>query len=309
MKLTQDKLFGYGAILISAVMFGTYGVWSHLMGPTFGPFYQAWVRSVITIAILLPIMLKTKSFRKIQKEDLFSVGIFVAFSVCTQVPLYYAFNHAPIGAVQLIFYSVYVITAYLTGSIYLKEKITRTKLVAMGLALLGLAVVFGVSALSFAPLGLALAAFNGVASGGEVSTTKKISDKYPPVFIAFISWVATFLVHLPISLAIGEKQVPLTFSMPWLWLLLYATVSAGSFWLVIEGFRHVDASIGSLIGLSEILFAIIFGALIFQQNLSLSTAIGGALVISAGVFPDLVDLYRRSRGKRFVESADPIRQI
>ena len=298
-------LKGYSIILLSAVLFGTYGVWSELMGPTFQPFYQAWVRSVIILLIMLPFMLKSKSFRKIDRKDWSYVGVFIAFCVCTQVPLYYAFNHAPIGNVQLIFYSMFVITAYLFGRFYLEETITKVKFVAMLLALFGLAIVFGQSILVFAPLGLALAAFNGVASGGETSSTKKVSGKYSPALLVFWGWIFTFLTHLLLSLLLGEKQLMPAVNQAWLWLLVYAAVNAAAFWLSVTGYKYVDASIASLIGLSEVIFAIIFGAIIFGQGITWSVYVGGALILLAVILPDLLDIIHHKHTKIPIE---PIRE-
>lgn len=298
--------FGYLTILSSAILFGTYGVWSRLMGPSFEPFYQAWVRSLLIMAIMLPFMIGTKSFKKIERKDWPAMSVFIAFCVCTQVPLYYAFNHAPIGAVQLIFYSVFVITAYTVGRFYLGETITKIKLLAMGLSFAGLAVVFGVSTISFAPLGLLLAAANGVASGGEVSSTKKLSDKYPPALVVFWGWIFTFLLHLPISLLIGERQTAPALNHAWLWLVVYSVVNAAAFWLVIEGYRHVDASIGSLVGLSEVVFAILFGAVIFHQHLTWSLGLGAIFILAAAMLPDARNILQ---AKHVAKAVEPIREL
>ena len=305
----RPRLAGYVAIFASAILFGTYGVWSHLMGSTFQPFYQAWARSLIVVIVMLPLMFWTKSFRKIAKADIPAFAFYIAFCVCTQVPLYYAFNHASIGAAQLIFYAVFVITAYIVGTFYLGEKITKVKLAAIVLAFVGLCVVFGSSVLAFAPLGLILAGVNGIASGGEVSSTKKISGRYPPLLIAFVGWSATVVVHLPLSILLGEKQWVPAFTLEWLWLFVYAIVGMVAFWLVVEGYRHVDASIGSLLGLSEIIFAIIFGALIFHQSLTVAVVIGGLIILSAGMLPDIADLYLARKAKRINRASEPIREL
>jgi len=292
---TRSRLGGYGIILLSSLLFGSYGVWSRLMGASFQPFYQAWVRSAIILLLMLPFMVIGKSFRKPAKDDLRKIGVYILFCVFTQVPLYFAFNNAPIGTVQLIFYSVFVITVFLVGSKYLGERITRVKITSLALAFVGLLIIFGVSAISFAPLGLFLAALNGVASGGEVATSKKIPDHYPPALIAFWGWVFTLGIHLPISLLIGERQPLPTLSSAWLWLILYSIVNAAAFWLVITGFRRVDASIGSLIGLMEVVFAVVFGSIIFHEALTLDVLIGGVLIISAAMLPDLYDLSQKRR--------------
>lgn len=302
-KQHRASTLGYGLILASAILFGTYGIWSRLMGETFDPFYQAWVRGIIIIALMVPLMLKGKSFRRIERKDWPQVGLYIAFTIFTQVPLYYAFNNAPIGTVQLIFYAMLVVTAYIVGRVYLGERITKIKLVSVILAFGGLAIVCGVSVIAFAPLGLALAALNGVAAGGEIATSKKISDKYSPALLIFWGWVFTIATHLPLSLLLGEAQPVPQFNEVWLWLLIYALVNAAAFWLVMTGFKFVDASIGSLIGLMEVVFGILFGALIFHEAITWSVWAGGALIIFAAMLPDLLDLIKSKRPSKPAELA------
>ncbi len=293
-------------ISVAALLFGTYGVWSRLLGDTFEPFYQTWVRSLLVIVIMLPFMIKGKSFRKISRSDWPALAVFIGFCIFTQVPLYYAFNHAPIGTVQLIFYSMFVITAYAVGRLYLGETLTKVKLISILIAFCGLALVFGASLIAFAPLALLLAAVNGIASGGEVSSSKKASDKYPPALIVFYGWLATLVTHFPLSIALGEPQVSVHFDYAWLWMLVYAAVNASAFWLVIVGFRYVDASIGSLIGLMEVVFGVVFGAIIFHEVLSPSIYIGGLLIIIAAMLPDLVNIVQNKRTK---EPVEPVRTL
>lgn len=294
---------GYSLILASAILFGTYGIWSRLMGDTFDPFYQAWVRGLVIIVVMLPLMIVGKSFRKIERKDWPQVGLYMAFTIFTQVPLYYAFNTLPIGTAQLVFYAMFVIAAYIVGRVYLGERITKTKLLSMILAFVGLAVVCGVSAIAYAPLGLALAALNGVAAGGEISSSKKVSGKYSPALLIFWGWVLTIATHLPLSLLLGEAQPVPQFNEAWLWLLVYALVNAAAFWLVIVGFKFVDASIGSLIGLMEVVFGIVFGALIFHETITWSVWVGGALIIFAAMLPDLLNLIKSKRPSRPTEPA------
>jgi drug/metabolite transporter (DMT)-like permease len=284
-----------GSLLVfaSAVLYGTYGVWSRLMGDNFQPFYQTWVRSLIIILLMTPLMLASRSFRKIERADYPLVALFVGFCIFTQVPLYYAFNHAPIGAVQLIFYSVFIITAYVMGRFYLGEKITKVKLISMALAFVGLAFVFGDTVITFAPLGLALAAFNGVASGGEMSSSKRPSVKYPPALLAWWGWVFTLLLHLPISLLIGEHQVSIHLSTSWLWLLVYSVVNMSAFWISLIGFSYVDASVASIIGLAEVIWAVVFGALIFGESLTVAVYLGGTLILVAAALPDVTEILQR----------------
>ena len=103
-----------------------------------------------------------------------------------------------------------------------------------------------------------------------------------------------------------EKQIPVSFDQAWLWLVIYSLVNAAAFWLVIVGFRYVDASIGSLIGLMEVVFAVIFGAIIFHEELSISVYVGGVLILFAAMLPDLINIIQHKKPKSAVE---PVREL
>ena len=113
-------------ILASAALFGSYGIWSKEMGKDFGIFFQGWTRSAIILILLLPIVLRKKAYM-FKKEDLKWVLVSVIFGAATQVPLYYAFNHTTIGTALVLFYAMFVITAYLAGRLFLGEEITKVK--------------------------------------------------------------------------------------------------------------------------------------------------------------------------------------
>ena len=56
---------------------------------------------------------------------------------------------------------------------------------------------------------------------------------------------------------------------------------------MIWGFKHIDAQIGSLIMLSEILFGILIGYLFFKETITIFTLLGGIFIITAIVLPQI----------------------
>lgn len=280
-------------ILASAFCFASYGVWSRLLGHHFGIFFQGWVRSAIILIALLPILKMGNKFKPIAHNDRKWFAITMIFTVFTQAPLYFAFNHLALGTATLIFYALFLITSYLTGWLFLSEKMTSVKILSSILALIGLFLTFGLSLAVFSVTAMLLAALNGIASGGEVATSKKSTQKYSSLQLTAYSWVLILATHLPLSIMAGETQLMPAFNFEWLAMLGYALSGLAGFWLVIEGFKHVDASIGSLIGLLEIPFSIFFGVLLFQDNLTLPIISGGVIIITAAVLPDLYALKHR----------------
>jgi drug/metabolite transporter (DMT)-like permease len=164
---------------------------------------------------------------------------------------------------------------------------SRVKIFSLFLSLLGLFVIFGFSLEIFSTLALLGALFNGVASGGEVATSKKSTPHYSSVHLTLYSWIFILVTHLPLSWLLGEKQLLPAWNLEWLAMLGYAVSGLAGYWLVIEGFKYVDASIGSLIGLIEILIAAGFGVLFFHDHLTLEVLVGGAIILVAAALPDI----------------------
>ena len=73
----------------------------------------------------------------------------------------------------------------------------------------------------------------------------------------------------------------------WLWQLGYTVASMLAFWLIIEGLKYVEAGIGGLLGLLEIIFSIVFGIFLFGEELSSKVIIGGCLILVAAALPHL----------------------
>jgi drug/metabolite transporter (DMT)-like permease len=288
--LTVSKMTGYSMILASSLCFGFYGVWSRLLGKEFGVFYQGWVRSAIILIVLLPIAIIGKHMKPIKKPHRKWLITTMVFTIFTQAPIYFAFNHLPLGTATFIFYGFFLLTSYFIGWLFLSEKINRVKVVSFFLALLGLLMTFGLSLSAFSLGAMILAALSGIACGGEVATSKKTTDRYSSLLLTTYSWIFILLTHLPLSLIVGERQIVPELNQEWLAMLGYAASGLGGFWLIIEGFKYVDASIGGLIGLLEIIFSVFFGIFFFDDRLTIPVVVGGIIIILAAVLPDIYAL-------------------
>jgi drug/metabolite transporter (DMT)-like permease len=285
MKISNFK--GHIFVFLSALLFGSYGLWAVLLGNDFGVFFQGYVRAFLVLLILVPIAIYTRNWQKISVEDWKKYAWCILFGIFTQAPLYYAFQNAGVGISSLIFFASFLITSYVIGGALLKEKFTTVKIISLVVAIIGLAFTFFKSIEVFSLFALLLAAINGIASGGEVSTTKLVPEKFGALQTSILVWTGIFITHLPLSFLFGERQILPTFDIHWFAMLGFTLAGVIAFWLVIEGFKYVDASIGGLIGLLEIVFAIIFGALFFSEEITLPIIVGSLLIISAVIIPNI----------------------
>jgi drug/metabolite transporter (DMT)-like permease len=277
-------------ILASTIMFGSYGVWSVLIGNSFGVFYQGWTRTLLIAVVLFPIVYFRKEIVRIKKQDWKWLSVFLISTSLTQAPIFYAFTHMDIGTATLLFFVGMILTMYVFGFIFLGEKLTRIKIISLVIACVGLYVTFSFSIIAFSLLAAAMALLNGVATGVELASSKKLTGSYSPLYVTWLSWAVIAVTNMVASLALGEVQYMPALSLAWLYLGIYAVVSLLGFWFAIEGYKNTEASVGGLLGLLEVIFAVIFGLVLFNQPLSLQVALGAILILLAAALPHFVSL-------------------
>lgn len=284
----NTKLKGIIFITLSAVCFGSYGIWSRMMGNAFDDYSQAWIRGILLLVILFPLGIITKQLKKIRKQD---IVWFAAISIgggFNQAPYFYAFNKLDIGTATLLFYASLTLAGYFWGKISFFEKLTAVKLLSLGLAIVGLCMIFTFS-LSLQTMLPALAAvIAGFMGGTEVSLSKKISHRYSTLQTILTIFATMLLGNFLVSVALGNITIPtLVLSGAWLGELGYTASMLLAMYFVVIGFKYIEASVGSVVGLSEILFAALFGWLFFKEVLTLSTFIGGLFIICAAALPNI----------------------
>lgn len=290
-NLTSNKS-GRGAlfILLSSLLFGSYGVWSKLIGGSFGVFYQSWVRALLICLFLLPILYFTKQIIPFKRADWKWLAVFLIFTSFTTAPIFYAFTHMTISTAYLLFFVGMLLTMYIVGFLFFGEKMTPIKLIALLIAFIGLYTVFSFSVESFLPLAAFMALLNGIASGGEIAFSKKLSVSYSPLYLSWLSWVAILFTNGIASIVIGETQYIPSFDPAWLYLVAYAATGIIGFWLVIKGMQYLESSIGGLLTPMEVVFGILFGILIFHESITPRILFGGMLIIIAAILPHLYQL-------------------
>jgi drug/metabolite transporter (DMT)-like permease len=118
MNQSSSKNKGLIYILLSTIMFGSYGLWSKLIGNDFGVFYQGWTRTFLIALILFPIVLYRREIIFIQKKDRKWMSVFLISTSLTQAPIFYAFNHMDIGTATLLFFVGMTLMMYIIGFIF-----------------------------------------------------------------------------------------------------------------------------------------------------------------------------------------------
>ncbi len=201
-----------------------------------------------------------------------------AVGYATQTTLYFAaLERLPVGVLVLLLY-VYPVFVVLLAWLLERERPTQTALLAMGLALVGIALTTDLSG-QVGLLGVLLALASAAVYATYLLVSARVSRVSDPVRISGYVFVGAALSFTALAWLDGRFQVP--GSLPDWGLLLGISTVATVFpvVLIFVGLRRIRATQASIVSMLEPLFTIALGVLILGERLSLAQLLGGSLVL------------------------------
>lgn len=281
--MTKHHLTGMTSLIGATFLYATVGFISKYIGYTLPLYYQSWTKYLL--ASLL-IVWSYKSWKTIAKTSWIWIILRMLAGSVSFLLFFVTVNVLPVSLSYFIFYGGMTIAGFTLGAVMFREKTTVLRWLSLSLAFLGLILVYGVGVSLHGPLFVLLAFLSGVSSAFWGISTKKITE-YPALQLTFLDNALAVPLFMAVSFAMKEPW-PLTQVSPAQGAsLLTGILFIVTALLVIRGFRNLDAQLGSLIMLSEIVFVLIFDAILFKTVPSLPAMIGGILIITAMVLPEL----------------------
>lgn len=294
----KNQVRGSILIIFSALFFASYGVWSRLMMGAFGEFSQAWTRGLTLILILVPFQIITKTFKKIEKRDIIWFAALSLLGGLNQAPYFYGFEHLTIGTATLLFYITLVVGTFVMGKFFFKERLAGVRYLSLGIATLGLFIIYKFTLAPEQIIPAILTMLAGFMGGSFVALSKKLSGNYSEIQILTMDFVAMFVINFIISGIVGEPAVRFDKLMPLLGQAGYTISILVANVLVIAGFKYMEPSVGGLLGLLEVVFAILFGVMIFKDLFTVQMLVGSGLIIIGAGLTDVAALVSGRRYKK-----------
>ena len=211
---------------------------------------------------------------------------------------FWAVVHLPLAEATVLQYLNPVLTAILAGLV-LGEGLRRREILSVGISLLGLllvtrpALLFGGGSSDLDPVASALAVLGAALSACAYVTVRKIGTREHPLVIVF--WFP--LVATPLSLpAVIPVWTWPTFQE---WLLLLAV---GAFTQIAQvamttGLQREPAGRATAVSYLQVVFAAIWGALVFGELPDVWTLAGATLIIGSAFL--LISARRNGRKTPF----------
>ena len=218
---------------------------------------------------VLKSILNTKQpIAQISRGLLFISSLLMAIYSYTQVGL--IVTHALMAVFPLL-------TVLLSG-LFLEEKITRIKIVAVGVGFVGVIIIINPINLEFSLVSV-LPLISAVTFAIYAVLTRKVAstDNTETSFF-WVSLVSAMAITIPSPLF----YKPIMFSDLYFLILLCMFSLVGHF-LFANAYRHAEASVLQPFSYFHLFFASIVGIIFFQDPLTISTVAGGGLIVSGGI--------------------------
>ena len=281
----QTKWGAYGCILGAAFLWGIIGIWNRkLMAVGVSPTSIVVIRNIGSMLLLSAIFIvKDRSMFRVKREHLkyfFGTGVIsvVLFTLC-----YFSCQKVCSLAMASIFLYTAPSFVVIMAAILWKEPVTKKKVAALVLTLVGCALVCGIFAGELTVtaagilFGLGAGFFYALYSIFSRYALKHYSALKCTLWMFIFAGIASVFLIRPTELAVllNPREGLLA-------LILVAASTVSPFLLYTMGLAHVESGKASIIASFEPVVAALAGVLIFGESMGVST-VAGILCILAGV--------------------------
>ena len=269
-------------------LWGTFGILTKITyaNTTLGPISLAWYRLIFAIPFIgLVILIKHYPISISRREGLLFIG-FGFFSLTLFETLYFtSLVYTTVQHAAALLYTAPAFVAVLSW-FFLKEQITRAKIAAIVLSMLGAFLILGLWSneplfASRTRIGDWLALSSGLAYSSWYIFGKVLGRNREPAVTSFLGLCIGAAMLFPLAIALEGLRIPQSL-IGW---ELVATVgivpTAAAYLLYLAGLKLIDATAASVFAIVEPLTAAILAFFIFQETLSFASFVGFGLIISS----------------------------
>ncbi|MCD4740675.1 DMT family transporter [archaeon] len=253
--------------------------------------YQLSVLPSLFVFLLLPLLFLRKEcqLKKEMLKTYFIFGLISAIIVLSQyIPIILG---VPVAVVVLLLYTQPLWTI-IFSNLFLKEKITKKKIVAVILVLAGVVMLVNpFQAGTLNPIGLFFALLAGLALSGWVLFGRICGKKgYHPVttLVVCTFFILVFIaLSYPLAITLTQEPSIIDFSLDfsweiWIYLFLFAVVARMVTHLAyFKGAQKVPASESGVILLLEPVVGAILASLFLGELFTANILLGGAFILAA----------------------------
>lgn len=292
----KNRLKGVGSLFLATSLYAFFGVFTKLIGYKLPLFFQSWSRNLFALIILLVIILYFRGWKKVKRHDWKWFIVRSTVGMISYITSFISFHALTIGTALFVFYAGSIVGGFIIGKIFYNEHLNKVKVISVIFSIIGLYLIYSINVEVGMGLYLVMAIFSGIASAIWNTFSKKISGSYSNLQLNTLDYAISTGILFSISLLLRESWVMPSFNSTWIYSGLFTLFMLPTGFLVVYGFKRLDAQIGSIVMLFEVVGGIILGYLFFHEIISVTTLIGGVLILSAIIMPLTLKFHKKIRG-------------
>ena len=282
MSKPKITLGGSEALLGAAILFAFTNVLVREVSSMWGDQAQVAARFALVWVILVVFAKLSKGKRTAIPRAKMKYAIAYSILAATAI-LFFTLSIQNTSMANTLFTSnaTELFIAFLLGSFLLREKITPRKIIAIGLALVGLilysdSILVGSIGIVFGLLGGATTALCNVLAkmlkGVDLGATMRMQFGLGAVFMVVLT-----LIFSPHDIVRTVSIEGIVATIVFAFVLIVATR------LVLYGFQHSDVNVATVILSTQLAFGALLGFFLYQEVLSSNEIMSGALILCAAI--------------------------
>ena len=268
-------------IVVSALSFGSISVLTVLTTNAGVPLLTAMAWRYVVGAVLLGTVAQVSHIRSLPRQRIVYLMLTggVGQALITYLSLH-ALEYIPVGPLAFLFYT-YPAWVALLAAVRRTERLTRIRVFALVLALVGVTIMVGTPTEKLNPVGVMLALGSALLYSVYLPALERVQDGIPALASTFLLIVGAAISFVAAALLAGELFVhrgPAVWSNIFL-LGFVSTVIAFS--TLIKGLSVLGPVRTAIIATVEPFFTAILGALVLGNQFGPATLIGGVFIAAA----------------------------
>ena len=254
------------------------------LSPSIHPFELAFFRSLFGFIVILPLLLRggIDSVRTHQPRLQMLRGV---VSIAAMMSWFYGLSMVPLAEATALSFTN-VIFGALAAIIFLREKMTMARGIAVFIGFIGVLVILRPGFVQM-DIGVVCVLFSALCWGCSVVIVKQLGRTDSAVSI--VAWVGIQLSILSLPFALSVWVWPTM--EEWLWLSLLGTLATIGHLCMVQGLKLTDAMTIFPLDFTRLIWASLFGLFIFSEWPDVWTFVGAGIIVISGTFM----LYRDDR--------------
>jgi drug/metabolite transporter (DMT)-like permease len=277
MRKQKSTQKGFYALIGTAFILGTFGIWIRELDKMFGNSTQVLVRSVIgAVIISLIIFFKKTDFKIEKKYYKYLLGFSVVFPLSI-IAFTISATTTKVSTSLFMLYIGSLLCTYIVGTFIFKEAFTFLKGVSVALLLTGLTIYVWPLSVKTLTVGILFGFLAGILEGGSHSF-RKLLGEIPREIVVFFQTVSSIVVAVIILYFSREVMIKTVIPSAVYASFIFGALQVVMGYLLVYGFSHFDVNIGAIILATELVFALIINYLFLNEVPTLMELTGGTLI-------------------------------